>query len=221
MSEPNTALHQEFCNTEGGLYLSYENANKAKVAVALRRIFPNQGVKSAQHIELPLTGKLAGGISCECPGVFSIGCGELPQGKTEDRGEYSGIGGVWAAENGDIILSAPKGSVRIIADNIELISNGNQKETGHVSVFANGKFRTHSDRVEIDADTDIQIVAPVEVNITGTELVHIEAGTYKVEEGSDTKGDPTGGSSASIAPGTKTRPQWARQIIRFFKNFTG
>ena len=33
MSEPNTALHQEFCNTEGGLYLSYENANGAKAKI--------------------------------------------------------------------------------------------------------------------------------------------------------------------------------------------
>ena len=39
MSEPNTALHMETCTTEGGLYLSYENANKSKVAAALRRIF--------------------------------------------------------------------------------------------------------------------------------------------------------------------------------------
>jgi hypothetical protein len=218
MSEPNTALHQEFCNTEGGLYLSYENANGAKIAAALRRVFPNHGVNYAQSIELLMTGPLAGGIKCETPGVFEIACGELPAGKT---GKYQGVGGVWSAENGDIVLAAPNGSIKLLAQNIEILSNGDQKETGHVSVFANGKFRTHSNRVEIDADTDIQIVAPVEVNITGTELVHIEAGTYKVEEGSDTKGDPTGGSSASIAPGTKTRPQWARQIIRFFKNFTG
>ena len=217
MSEPNTALHQEFNNTEGGLYLSYENANGAKIAAALRRVFPNHGVNYAQSIELLMTGPLAGGIKCETPGVFEIACGELPAGKT---GKYQGVGGVWSAENGDIVLAAPNGSIKLLAQNIEILSNGDQKETGHVSVFANGKFRTHSNRVEIDANTDIQLVAPVELNLTGTELVHIEAGTCKVEEGSDTKGDPTGGSSASIAPGTKTRPQWARQIIRFFKNFT-
>ena len=218
MSEPNTALHMEVNNTEGGLYLSYENANGAKIAAALRRVFPNHGVNYAQSIELILTGPLAGGIKCETPGVFEIACGELPAGKT---GKYQGVGGVWSAENGDIIIAAPNGSIKLLADNIELLANGDQKETGHVSVFANGKFRTHSNRVEIDADTDIQLVCPVELNLTGTEGVHVEAGTFKVEEGSDTKGDPTGGSSASIAPGTKTRPQWVRQVFRFFKNFTG
>ena len=216
MSEPNTALHMEVNNTEGGLYLSYENANGAKIAAALRRVFPNHGVNYAQSIELFLTGPLANGIKCECPGVFEIACGELPAGKT---GKYAGVGGVWSAENGDIVLAAPNGSIKLLAQNIELLSNGDQKETGHVSVFANGKFRTHSDRVEIDADKDIQIVAPVEVNITGTELVHIEAGTYHVEEGSDTKGDPTGATVASTAPGAKTRPQWARQVIRFFETW--
>ena len=215
MSEPNTALHMEVNNTEGGLYLSYENANGAKLAAALRRVFPNHGVKYAQSIELILTGPLAGGIKCETPGVFEIACGELPAGKT---GKYQGVGGVWSAENGDIVIAAPNGSIKLLADNIELLANGDQKETGHVSVFANGKFRTHSDRVEIDADKDVQIVAPVEVNLTGTESVHIEAGTFFVEEGSDVKGIPGGGA---IDGGAKTAPQWARQIIRFFKNFTG
>ena len=149
MSEPNTALHQEFCNTEGGLYLSYEAANGPKIAAALRRVFPNHGVNYAQSIELILTGPLAGGIKCETPGVFEIACGELPVGKT---GKYQGVGGVWTAENGDLIIAAGNGSIRLIADNIELLANGDQKETGHVSVFANGKFRTHSDRVELDAD---------------------------------------------------------------------
>jgi len=215
MSEPNTALHQEFNNTEGGLYLSYENANGAKIAAALRRVFPNHGVNYAQSIELFLTGPLANGIKCECPGVFEIACGELPAGKT---GKYKGVGGVWSAENGDIVLAAPNGSIKLLAQNIELLSNGDQKETGHVSVFANGKFRTHSDRVEIDADKDVQIVAPVEVNLTGTESVHVEAGTFFVEEGSDVKGVPGGGA---IDGGAKTLPQWIRQTLRFFKNFTG
>ena len=82
MSEPNTALHMEVNNTEGGLYLSYENANGAKIAAALRRVFPNHGVNYAQSIELFLTGPLANGIKCECPGVFEIAFGELPAGKT-------------------------------------------------------------------------------------------------------------------------------------------
>ena len=215
MSEPNTALHQEFCNTEGGLYLSYENANGAKIAAALRRVFPNHGVNYAQSIELILTGPLAGGIKCETPGVFEIACGELPVGKT---GKYQGVGGVWTAENGDLIIAAGNGSIRLIADNIELLANGDQKETGHVSVFANGKFRTHSNRVEIDANTDIQLVAPVEINLTGTESVHIEAGSLVEEEGSDTKGDPTA-LSALTDPGSKTRLQWFRQTKRFIETW--
>ena len=215
MAEPNTWNHLEFNNTDGGVFCSYSNKNGAKIAVALRRIFPNQSVSKAQEIELVMTGPLEGSILCETPKVFSISCGEVPEGATDKQ---RGIAGVWDAENGDIVISAPKGSVRIIADNIELISNGNQKETGHVSVFANGKFRTHSDRVEIDADTDIQLVAPVELNLTGTESVHIEGGSIIEEEGSDTKGDPTA-LSALTDPGSKTRLQWLRQAERLFSTW--
>ena len=47
MAEPNTWNHLEFNNTDGGVFCSYSNKNGAKIAVALRRIFPNQSVSKA------------------------------------------------------------------------------------------------------------------------------------------------------------------------------
>ena len=94
------------------------------------------------------------------------------------------------------------------------MANGDQKETGHVSVFANGKFRTHSDRVEIDADKDVQIVAPVEVNLTGTESVHVEAGTFFDEEGSDVIGVPGGGARRGLRHARDPLPARGPALLR-------
>jgi len=217
MAEQDCSLHQEFNNSEGGLFLSYsiDPKNTTKIACALRRIFPDHGRKFKQSIELVMAGDLEGSIRCETPGVFEIACGEVPAGKT---GDYAGIAGLWSAQNGDIVLAAPKGSVRIIAQNIELLSNGDQGKTGHVSVVANGKFRTYSRDLDLEAVEKAAIVSEVGLNIIGSGGVTVEGGGLTVEEGSDVKGVP--GVSA-VEGGSKTNIEWFRQYERFFKKWFG
>jgi len=217
MAQPNTWNHLEFNNTEGGVFCSYSNKNGAKIAVALRRIFPNQSVSKAQEIELVMTGPLEGSILCETPKVFSISCGEVPEGATDKQ---RGIAGVWDAENGDIVISAPKGSVRIIAENIELISNGDQKETGHVSVFANGMFRTDTDKIQMDTDEAV-IKTEGEMNLTGMEHIQMDAGHVVVNEGGDSLGAVV---SAVVNPGSKTPFQWiesSEKLLKSIRDITG
>ena len=210
MAQPNTYNHLEVNNTDGGIFCSYSNLNGAKIAVALRRIFPNQSVSKAQEIELVMTGPLEGSILCETPKVFSISCGEVPEGATDKQ---RGIAGVWDAENGDIVISAPKGSVRIIAENIELISNGDQKETGHVSVFANGMFRTDSDKIQMDSDETV-IKAEGEMNLTAMEHLQMDTGHVVVNEGSDA----VKAAEGAIGGGSKTPFQWAESVEKLLKS---
>ena len=91
MAETSSRNHQEFNNTDGGLFLSYTNKNNAKVAAALRRIFPSPGSRRAQSIELIQSGAMEGSILCSTPGVFSIACGEKQKehsGEIEVLEEY-------------------------------------------------------------------------------------------------------------------------------------
>ena len=206
MSQFNTWNHLEFNNNEAGLFLSYTNKNGAKVAAALRRIFPSHGIRYSQSIELIEAGPMEGSIVCQTPSVFSINCGELPSGATN---EQAGIAGVWYAANGDIVLKAPHGTVRIEANNIELISDGNPaKGKGNISLNASGSFRTDSDRVAIQAGDVCSLNGENELDLNSTNKITC-SGEIKLDEGHDVLTQV-----ASYGSGSKTLPQFARNIAK-------
>ena len=206
MSQFNTWNHLEFNNNEAGLFLSYENKNGAKIAAGLRRIFPSHGIRYAQSIELIEAGPLEGSIVCQTPAVFSINCGELPSGATN---EQAGIAGVWYAKNGDLVLKAPHGTVRIEANNIELISDGNPADgKGNVSLSASGSFRTDSDRVAIQAGDVCSLNGENEMSITSSNRCVI-TGELKTDEGHD-----PATVLSSLGSGSKTPLQWKRTIAK-------
>ena len=182
MAELNSWNHLQFNNNEGGLFLSYTNKNGAKVAAALRRIFPSQGVRFAQSIELIMAGPMEGSIVCQTPKVFSINCGELPSGKTADQ---DGIAGVWYAENGDIVLNAPNGTIRLLASNIELISNGNPDDgKGNVSLSPSASLRCEgADQIKLYAN-ETRIKGTGVLNLEGNDEVEV-AGKVKLTEPAD------------------------------------
>ena len=190
MAETSVSNYQSFNNTDGGLFLSYTNKNNAKVAAALRRIFPSPGSRRAQSIELIQSGAMEGSILCSAPGVFSIACGEKTEGaQWRDRG----IGGIWYAENGDIVLHAPKGRVRIIAEGIDLISTGDpSSEKGGVNVAASGAFDVKSSNIVMEADETVSIEADGKIQLSSVSATKVEGGEIEITEG----------DNALIIPGT-------------------
>ena len=205
MAETSVSNYQAFNNTDGGLFLSYTNKNNAKVAAALRRIFPSPGSRRAQSIELIQSGKMEGSILCSTPGVFSIACGEKTEGaQWRDRG----IGGIWYAENGDIVLHAPKGRVRIIAEGIDLISTGDpQSEKGGVNVAASGAFEVKSNNVAMATDGSVSIEG-AGIDLVADNALKLEGGDVEITEGDALLDQP--------GSGAKTTTQYARDLLKMF-----
>ena len=208
MAELNSWNHLEFNNNEGGLFLSYTNKNGAKVAAALRRIFPSQGVRFAQSIELIMAGPMDGSIICQTPKVFSINCGELPSGATADQ---DGIAGVWYAENGDIVLNAPNGTIRLLASNIELISDGNPDDgKGNVSLSPSASLRCEgADQIKLYAN-ETRIKGTGRLNLEGDDEVEI-AGGVKITERSNI----IDAAKALLSPGSRSAIQWGKDLLKF------
>jgi len=209
MAKFNTFNHLEFNNTEGGLFLSYTNKNGAKVAAGLRRIFPSYGTQTAQSIELIEAGPLEGSIVAQTPKSFVISCGEIPPGTTTNQ---NGIAGIWHSANGDLVLSAPKGAVRIVAQDIQLISHGDPGEAsdqGHVSMYATGDVRSVSSNVKMQAKTDVAVSAESNILIVSTNQMTL-GGEVKVDEGSD-----PATLLSSLGTGSKTPFQWVEMIEKF------
>ena len=172
--EVKTYRKNQFNTSEGGTYYGHSNANNAKMAVMLRRIFPSQFNRS-QYIGLQQGGHKDGSILCSAPRTFEISCGEAP---------LNDVAGVWYAENGDINIHAPKGRVRISAMSIDLIATGDGKETGYVSVNANTKFDVEAGTIAMASD-DAFSVETETMNVNSTGRCEFTVGSYKLIEGGD------------------------------------
>ena len=59
-----------------------------------------------------MSGNLDGSINVSAPSCYNVRCGEKP---------VDGVSAITYAENGDIILYAPRGRVRIMAKDIDLL----------------------------------------------------------------------------------------------------
>ena len=172
--ETKTYRKNQFNTSEGGTYYGHSNANNAKMAVMLRRIFPSP-FKRAQYIGLQQGGELDGSIICSAPSTFQIACGEAP---------VQDVAGVWYAENGDINIHAPRGRIRLSAMSIDLIATGDGKKTGYVSVNANTEFNVEAGNVVVNSDDNISLNAEVmDTNVTGK--CEYNVGSFKVIEGGD------------------------------------
>ena len=196
--EAKTYKKNQFNTSEGGSFYGHSNANNAKMAVMLRRIFPSP-FKRAQYIGLQQGGALDGAILCSAPSVFEINCGEAP---------VNDVAGVWYAENGDINIHAPRGRVRISAMSIDLIATGvgNPPDgTGYVSVNANTEFNVEAGNVTFDSDNDFAVQSE-KMNFNTPGKCEFNVGSYKLIEGGDFFTIP--------GQGNITFDQWIRAMAK-------
>ena len=131
---------QNWATVEGEVRMGDVMPNNSKMAVMIRRIFPTQ-FKNSQYIGLQMGGELDGSVIVSAPRTFSVKCGESPVGQTGAKGgkdATNGVASIISAENGDIVLHAPHGRIRIVAKDIDLVSTGDGTKTGYVNVSANG-----------------------------------------------------------------------------------
>ena len=173
--EAKTYKKNQFNTTEGGSFYGHNNENNAKMAVMLRRIFPSP-FKRGQWLGLQQGGELDGSILVSAPSTFQIRCGEAPA--------TNEVAGVWYAENGDIIIGAPKGRIRIFAQSIDLISKGDGKETGWVNILANTEFNASAGEIKMESGGAFSVEADtMDVNTSGKNEYNV--GSFKVIEGGD------------------------------------
>ena len=171
--EVKTYRKNQFNTSEGGTYYGHSNANNAKMAVQLRRIFPSS-FKRAQYIGLQQGGALDGSVIVSAPSTFQIACGEAP---------VQDVAGVWYAENGDINIHAPKGRIRLSAMSIDLIATG-AEGTGYVSVNANTEFNVEAGNVKFKSDKNFEVETE-EMSINTPGKCEFDVGSYKLVEGGD------------------------------------
>ena len=163
-------------NTTGEVVFDTTDKRNNKMAVMIRRIFPSPRFRRSQYIGLQMGGNLDGAVVVSAPSVYNVRCGEKP---------VDGVSAITYAENGDIILYAPRGRVRIMAQDIDLIAEGNGGTTGFVNINSNSTVDIDTSEVRVKAADAIGMAAERNVNINSGQLVKVAAGNFKVIESSD------------------------------------
>ena len=131
-----------------------------------------------------------------------------------DQKASNGIAFVAHAANGDMILSAPNGRIRIMAQDIDLVTHGNKAGNGWISMAASGTVKMKGNRVEAEGADAIKFGTEREYGITVPGLYKIECGRFKVVEGSDPS--PLGAQSGTLTP-----TQYAEGLVKLIQSALG
>jgi len=162
-------------NTEGKVYFGDVMKNNAKMAVMIRNIFNDSATKD-HYIGLQMTGKLKNSTIERCPAVHQIICGEKP---------VDGVSFVAYAENGDMILGAPNGRIRIFAQDIDILATGNGRDTGWINIESNAAVNVNSPKVQATGKDSLTMSGERKLSLNSTGRIQANCGGIKVVEGCD------------------------------------
>jgi hypothetical protein len=174
--------------------------NGIKCAAVLRNVDPT--LSKSHYLAFLNSGKLKGGTVNRCPGVYQIRCGDKP---------VDDISFVLHADNGDIIIGAPNGRIRMFAQSIDMIASGPDNKTGYINLLSNTS-------VEIKTPT-ITATASVEANITGEKKVNIASRDEVKVTGNFNEQGP---AVIDIPPpGSQTLKETLEGIVKLVKDIVG
>lgn len=149
--------------TQGELKFGDVALNGTKLAAILRN--SNPGKASDHFMAYASSGKFNGSTWNQCPSTYQIICGDTP---------VDNVAFVTYAKNGDIIIGAPSGRIRMFAKDIDLIASGTDNTTGYVNIITN-------QGIELNAGSNINIQAKANVNVSAEKQVQLASpGNIKI-----------------------------------------
>lgn len=153
------------------------------------------------------------GTICRSPGSFQVQAGD----NTPD--EQPGI--FFDAVNGDIVLNANKGRIRIIAKNIDIIATGEDGKNGVVLIEGNEKVVINGKQsVDIRSKASTKLFSEKTVEVIGNGILNIYGGLIESMDGA-TSGKASKGSKSCPAPTPATPTEIRQRLLSFIQDITG
>ncbi len=144
------------------------------------------GQASEHYMTFMSSGKMKGGTINRCPGVYQIHCGETP---VEDTSF------VLNAAQGDIILRAPNGRIRMDARNVDIKATGNDNKSGIINIESNEKIIVRSKNVEVNGDAVAKFLSSGTCELVGNSALNFYGGLIDCADSATTL-LPSKGTSA-------------------------
>ena len=194
-------FHPYYIGTEHGRLSFGHVRDSNEIAACMLQSGPDGG---RHYIVMEETGSAEegtkGSTKSYCPGTFTVKSGKdivnYPEGKDEPRN----IPAIWyEAENGDIIIKAPRGRIKLEAESIELTAKGFDGRTGNILMDADDKIALNAQIVDVKSRVSTKIFSESTVDMIGKGIMNVYGGLVDFADRT-TKGKPskTCGGQVSI-----------------------
>lgn len=171
-------FHPYYIGTEHGRLSFGHVRDSNEISACMLQSGPDGG---RHYIVMEETGSAEegtkGSTKSFCPGTFTVKSGKdivnYPEGKDEPRN----IPAIWyEAENGDIIIKAPRGRIKLEAESIELTAKGFDGRTGNILMDADDKIALNAQIVDVKSRVSTKIFSESTVDMIGKGIMNIYGG---------------------------------------------
>jgi hypothetical protein len=195
------SFHPYLVGTEHGR-LSFGTIRKNnEISACMLQSGPDGG---RHYITMDSTGDkengMKGSTKSFSPGTLTVKTGKDIENYTPPSLKPNNIPAIWCeAENGDIIIKAPHGKIRLEAEDVIINANGFDGKTGNIVLDSNDKIILKSQVIDINASVSTKIFSDKTVEVIGKGLMNIYGGLVDFADRT-TKGKPskTCGGAVSI-----------------------
>jgi len=149
----------------GGLNLSGQGGLESDVLSGIGL----QAQNSLHYFQMENDGPRKGWTLQRNPGVWEVKCGDSVK-----EGE---IGGYIQVENGDLVLKAPNGRIRLQAVDIDLRADGYNQKTGVINIDSNNEVRIKTEKFKVKSENGISLQSPQAIDIVTNTAMNL-AGNF-------------------------------------------
>ena len=184
MSETKNYNTIRYGNKDGEIKFGHVHQDNTLSAAMIR-----SGSESLHYITLDATGEdfRKNGTICRSKGAFQVKAGDAV--KDGNPGVYID------AVNGDLVLRAPNGRVRIEGINVDINAQGTNDEQGVVNIEGSTKVLVKAPVINTNSEVSTRIFSENTVEVIGNAIVNIYGGFVDIADGACTRKGSKGGSS--------------------------
>lgn len=148
----------------------------------------NSSSKGDHYISLESSGdkQRNNGTMCVSPGAFQVKAGyDLGNDTESEENKYTGI--YMDAVNGDIVIRAPSGRIRIEAIDIDLKATGSGNQNGTINLNGNEKVIIKAQTIDASSKVSTKMFSEKTVEVVGNGLLNIYGGLVDCADGATSK----------------------------------
>jgi len=124
-----------------------------------------QAANSLHYMQMENDGPRKGWTVNRTPGVWELKCADSVK-----EGE---IGAYMHVENGDLVLKAPNGRIRLQAVDIDLRADGYNQKTGVINIDSNNEVKITTETFKVKSENGISLFSPQAIDIVSNTAMNL------------------------------------------------